>query len=484
MQNSSGPMTAPDPFPFTISRDYNSAHRLIMAQSTHGINGIKERDQRSDLTRQPVWLRRSPLLPLLVGGLPVLLTSAIALVLYVDIPFSDQWQTVLLVLQKSMTGALTLNDIMGAHIEHRMASFYIVWLPLAHLTHWNGRYEIALSLICSGISLWLVWRQFHARGFSPWLTVLAAWLLFSMAAYENWYQSYNLIFVMCTTAYLAGIHLLIPKLGAVNGAGSISWPRLLFAILMGFVCTFSLASGFLYWPFAWVALGLARPRPAQHIAMLIGAAVALYGNFNGFSRPAGYGSFLDVLGNPGVLVLYFTSWLGAPLLIYGGSFVVGAIGLLGLGWLCGRLKLFRSDQIRAQLPFLMWMGYALVAGAAVMAGRVQFGWEQSLSPRYVAISLLFWLGLVGLLASAPITLHFKRVLIGGMLALSMVSYTGGTYMGIKHRHIPLRNAQRAILAGDSSDAVLKVINDHPNDVRAALPFLQQYHLSLYRGTEQ
>lgn|GEM_PF-1710287 len=428
-------------------------------------------------------------------ALPVVGVLVFVAWFYVDIPFSDQWQATVPLLEKLYRGELTLTDWVSQHNEHRPLFHRLIWLPLAWATHWNTTFEVAATLLFGlatlGILLWQAAKTARQFGQGPvtWVWPAIAWLFFSMSQYETWLQSYLLHWVLHVFAVVTGLTLL--------AQASLKPSHIVLAIGLGIVSTFTVASGVLFWPIGFALLWRNRLIPAPvslhryrvawsglWIAMALLVAL-IY--LSGFQMPLSQPQPANEIGRLVGLSLYFLTWLGAPVLIYTGSLILGLLGVGAFAWvLCG---LWRRDGVQHQhlLPYLAYAAFALTNGLLISVVRADMGWQQALSPRYIIISALFWIALAMFLQ-----IHYwssrthgrgqrlAKGLIVGMICMAVISWLGGAYMGLKHRHWPMLAARQALRDGREDDAVLLQIHNNPAQVRELLPVLKAHQLSLYR----
>ena len=166
-----------------------------------------------------------------------------------DMPYLDQWEFAVL-LGKSYEGHLDFQDFWKLHNEHRVLFPRIFLLLLARLSHWNLLWELAANLLLGvvifGVFLY-IWRRAAGRcgygGFTPvdsWVAVLMSLLSFSMSQWQNWFVGWQAAEFIQLLAVLFGLILLDtdhPVAGRIAGAA-----------VLGFVATFSFASGLVFWP--------------------------------------------------------------------------------------------------------------------------------------------------------------------------------------------------------------------------------------------
>lgn len=107
----------------------------------------------------------------------------------VNIPYTDQWELVLL-MQKERRVGLTFGDLVAQHGEQRMVFPRMVMLALARLTNWNIRAELLVNLLLAAgmmiILFWMLSRSLSGSG--KWLmtpVASASLMIFSPVQWET-----------------------------------------------------------------------------------------------------------------------------------------------------------------------------------------------------------------------------------------------------------------------------------------------------------
>ena len=82
------------------------------------------------------------------------------------------------------------------------------------------------------------------------------------------------------------------------------------------------------------------------------------------------------------------------------AILAGASGLIAFIWIACRHfgAITRDGSLK---PFALMALYAVLTAAMAAAGRVQHSSAQALSSRYLVFSMLFWIGLLVMLAGRP-----------------------------------------------------------------------------------
>ncbi|NES69540.1 MAG: hypothetical protein F6K24_32115 [Okeania sp. SIO2D1] len=178
------------------------------------------------------------------------------------------------------------------------------------------------------------------------------------------------------------------------------------------VSTFSYANGMLTWVLVFPALTILASGKfeevfTKNIWIIIGGLLGLVANlvvyFYDYQKPDKHPSFLSAIAHPVETVHYFLAFLGAPL-GFENLTVATIVGGLVFGfWLFLGWKFFwlvKTDflLLHRLIGWLIIGVYGIISGAVTAVGRVGFGVEQSLAPRYTAFSLYLMVSLVYLLA--------------------------------------------------------------------------------------
>jgi hypothetical protein len=189
---------------------------------------------------------------------------------------------------------------------------------------------------------------------------------------------------LCLAGVIACIHQLTrPRLG---------WGRLLTALAAAGLACFGFATAIAILPVALLLVWGRRDLPARQRALMAlpwlaacGVAAAAY-----LGVAASHGGH-----DPLAMIHYTLNFLGSGVARFATD-LAPLLALAGLGlaaWLAPR-----AWRERDGLPWLALLAFGLLAGLLVALGRAEpYGPEQAFVTRYVSFSVLFWLGLAGLL---------------------------------------------------------------------------------------
>jgi hypothetical protein len=433
------------------------------------------------------------LLWLLLALAPFLGLVAALYMWYVDVPFRDDFAEVPLV-ARSFDGTLAFADLWASHSEHRAVFPRLLVIANAHLTGWDTSYEAALQvLFAAGILALLLgqvsrtWRA-CAQASPPWLPVLFSLALFSLGQWENWFWGGCLSMTLCLLSSVAALVLLCSP--------RFRWFRLLAAVALAVVGTYSLGPGVTAWPVGLLVLLLQvrsdRRYLTQAVPVWLAVSAANYVAYtHNFHATEGNASPYLALAQPGQFLTYVTCYLGAPLWFWlnPGAQFLGTVGLLAVPVLSWYLLCRRRMPLAGLLPWLAVYLYAV--GNAVMTGlgRLQLGMHQGLSSRYIPVGTLLWVVLAALLAlalatagPAPLPRRALRTGLATLAFLAMAFFlVDASVHGLPwaiRRSIQLNIAIEGLRAGDPAQTA--DFFGTPEQLAEGRALLIRHRLSIFR----
>lgn len=327
------------------------------------------------------------LLPTFALGLQIYKQSS-------NVPYMDQWELVW-DFQKLDRGQYGINDLWRQHNEHRLLFPRLVMITDAYITHWNVRYEMAITfvfaILCLTI-LYLVLRKQNILRLSGWLFFLVMFaisvMLFSFNQAENWLWGWQLQWTLTCLGVLVAIWALSRE--------QLKNYHYLVAIAAATVATYSLGSG----QFIWV-IGLFLLYAFGHKLRywFLAATPVLISYYYSYSKVGSPLTPHDIIVRPAAPIKYFFAYIGRPLTenIYY-AFFLGVLGIvvfiicLVLAYRANTGSLRNKLQIIA-VPVAL-SSFAFLSGAATTLSRTNFGIGQALSSRYITVSTYFWIALL------------------------------------------------------------------------------------------
>ena len=444
--------------------------------------------------------RWSVLLAVCLAACPFLYLVALLCRYHLDAPYMDQWEFVLL-LEKSYETGVTLGDLWAQHNEHRHIFPRLIMLALARLSHWDIRWELAANLAL-GVGLFAALigqlrataRRLVVRG-TLWLVPLVSLIVFSLSQWQNWFLGWQLVEFLNVLAVVAGFILV-----AHPGRG---WVRLVAAMAMGIVATYSFGSGLAFWPVGFVGLmlvdlgaggGSAGPAVSHSRARwgvwLAASCLVVASYAYGYEPPDYHPPMRLAFAHPLEYATYILTYIGGPVVAYNGAGapIAGAAGLVLLGALTGLLVRWHAVPLAALAPYLCMGLYAAAAAAVTGLGRVGFSADQALSSRYVTMAQLLWVSNVVLayLLASRLRLDARGTMTrwgfaAAMVLLGLLVAVNSVYGTLKwtERYAYRFPARAELLAGNDPELLRRL---HPNVeiVKERCEVLRNHGLSVFR----
>jgi len=349
---------------------------------------------------------------LFVGLLPPILLAFLISKYGVDFIDWDQWWVAGL-FEKSARGALTLADLNGQQAEYRSFFPNVLFVNLGWLTHWNIKYEMAVSFLLGCLIFlnvyFLAKKTLNNTALMPILLVVSSLLIFSTAQFETWLLGEQIIYfvpVLCITTGLLIIYSQLP-VGI----------KLFFCILLSTVSTFSSANGFVSWIVLFPGLWTCTKSTSRGfrytliaswcVSIAINAAFYLHD----YHRPPYTPSTTASFNAPVRAVLFFFACVGAPLstntrFLFVAIILGSVITVLFVICCLYQIKFARQSTISYRLmPWLMLGTYSVLTSMMITFGRLGGGFLQSVNSRYVTFSLYL---IVSLLFAIPIIVEDSK----------------------------------------------------------------------------
>jgi hypothetical protein len=182
--------------------------------------------------------------------------------------YQDEWNWVGLV-SKSYAGTLTLGDLWVQHNENRMLFPNVIAILLGRGTGFNDLAFIYLGaalLVATACLLAVACRRELSR--HPFAYLPAIFVIFSVAQYENSLWAFQLAWFMAVACIAGAIAMLTAR--------RLDTSRLVGAIALGVVASYSVIAGLTIWPAGLVALLRPGVTRQQQTAWCV-AGVALTG---------------------------------------------------------------------------------------------------------------------------------------------------------------------------------------------------------------
>ena len=442
--------------------------------------------------------------PLVAAIVPPLLVARAAARFVVNVPFWDEWEMIPL-LESARRGQLSIDALWAQHNEHRIMLPRLVWLAIAEVFGWNEPAMVAFNIVTAFgtlIVLALLIRRTVGRvapAAANWVLLVASFLTFSFAQWENWTWGWQATIFLNVFAVTLAVWLL----SRWNGR----WAGLLAPIAASVVGALSFGAGLVFLALLPAAVLLAPgertrwTRVAQ--TLVVGAIVvicaAVY--LTGWHHPSYHPSVGTCLAEPASFARYVLAYLGAGIGAQGARSAVtwGAAGIALFAGCAAWLAFGPLPRRDAVLPWALLAAYAAMNAAITGIGRVGFGVEQALSPRYVTMAMLFWVSLAAVVAlsgkgfierrGAIARLAFTGFVAAAALlaARTYASSWRGGEQGLASREAILRLGADCVRHADvAPDACLQRVYPNPETIRARVPILRELGVGPFaaRGLER
>ncbi|MEG3973605.1 hypothetical protein QT970_03155 [Microcoleus sp. herbarium8] len=354
--------------------------------------------------------------------IPVVLLIGFVAHFSINVPIDDEWRLAPL-FEKIAQGNITFNDFWALHSNHRIVFPKIIISLLAFASRWNINYQLCLSIGLAlltfiatyKLSSMKVTADFGNRGHqegghapstapakkckngdSLWhlANILTCILVFSLVQYENWLWGFQLAWFLVNLCFVSAVNVLVSN---NNFSPKI---RISLAAIFCFIASFSLAQGLLSWLVAIPAvMALEGKIVHKKIRLIVWMLlfVATCGIYSIDYHPSRKTSIISLLNKPLVVIDYFLSLLGSPIVRSPG--VSALIGLaifasfIFFVWHFGR----KITENREALPWLLIGLFSVLSSLFITVGRAEFGAVQAIeSSRYTTNSILLLIALVQL----------------------------------------------------------------------------------------
>lgn len=404
--------------------------------------------------------------------------------LFFAAPFQDQWVTIG-EYRRALKRGLSLPLLFSQHNEHRLIFPRLVLFADMHFFGGLNNFSrtVTLAGLVTGAGLMALIARRGGRGVLPALAGgLAAGVMVSMLHWQNILWGFQVQFVWVFVAAAWSAYLFFR---AARDAERTRWGLMAGALALLVVATFCMANGLVAgWAVMAVALVTRRPlRPTLALGVATLALTLIY--LNGYHEVGEHSDPTLALQKPKEFAYYVAMYLGSIAAEWGkraaflfGLAGFGAAGAAGLWVLIGRERRPEGLALVAVLAFLTLT--AMVTGV----GRLSFGIEQAVSPRYLTPSALFWAALTLFWALQAAKARWLQVpgcvaVVAGAVALihlqgAMLRYASETAHSVEL-------AVDVVLSGTDDPDALNAFFADAGFVTPHLGFLRDSRLSFYRG---
>ena len=365
--------------------------------------------------------------------IPVVLLIGFVANFSVNVPVDDEWRLASL-FEKIAAGNVTFNDFWALHSNHRILFPKIIIAVLAFASRWNINYQLCVSIGLAAITFIAMYKlssmQVKNVADDLWhlANILTCIFVFSLVQHENWLWGFQLAWFFVNLCFVAAVYALVSNHKLLPNI------RISIAAVFCLVASFSLAQGLLSWLAAIPAVvaleGNAAQKRKRAIAwmLLFAATCAIYSIDYHPSRKA---SIISLLHKPLVVIDYFLSLLGSPIVRSPGisafvGLVIFAIFLFFVVYfgkkivsssiassvsdrsekqpqvpaIASSLAITNRNDIAENYEALPWLSigfFSVLSALFITAGRAEFGAIQAIeSSRYTTNSILLLIAVVQL----------------------------------------------------------------------------------------
>lgn len=257
-----------------------------------------------------------------------------------------------------------------------------------------------------------------------------------------------------------------------------TWRNFSFALVLGVVASFSMASGLLYWVVgAGVLFNDKRSekwRLRSTIWVVIGIICGII-FWNGWiSKRLNIAFIID---NFPQYTLFILNFIGSPINPSAQlAWMFGCVGLMLFTLLFGYV--IKHNTWMHYIPHVAIILFILLSIASISTGRLNLGLEQARVSRYHILSIWYWASLLAMLPAVNIKIVYKTIFcLVLVVSLSRLMYTGyiNGQIGIYQHKLPAYQAAQTGKIPGYHEMLL--IYPRPSLIESRLIFLYDHKLS-------
>ena len=365
-----------------------------------------------------------------LGLLPIVIAFVMMRRHWTSVPYYDDWYTPGTQIVSFFRGVLSISDLWSQHNESRPLFPRLYCLALTWLSgRWDVKDEMLLMFAFACAASFALYHLLRwTTNFTLQGRLLAWGLLNSLLFCPG--QYFNFLWGIQLADFTPGTVLLFAMLANLSGI-QFRFKVIVTAVL-SLIATYSFANGMLLWllavPIQWplqTAEARLRLKAAAgwYAAYGITAAVSIGLYFFHYTRPRHHPEFIASYNQAGSLGAFVLRWIGGLFAERSAdAFVLGllvVIAFLGLGSLALKSS-WRDRGWETIYPWLVLEAYGLISGAVAAAGRLGFGPNAAIAPRYGPVTVFCYLAVAGLALSVYSKLSTQKK----TLSRAAIFYTG------------------------------------------------------------
>jgi hypothetical protein len=349
---------------------------------------------------------------------------------WTSVPYGDEWWTPGTQIVAFFRGMLSISDLWSQHNESRKLFPCLYYLALTWVSgRWDVKDEMLLMFAFACAASFALYRLLQrTTNFTLGGRLLALGLLNSLLFCPGQYV--NFLWGIQLEPFTPGIALLFATLANLSDI-QFRFKAIITGAL-ALIATYSFANGMSLWllaaPIQWPPqTGAARTRfkaAARWYAVYgIAAAISIGLYFFHYTRPRHHPEFVLSYDRAGSLAAFVLRWVGGLFTERSGdAFLLGLLvvtAFLGLGWLALKSS-WRDRDWKTIYPWLILGVYGLISGAVTAVGRLGFGPNAAMAPRYGPITVFCYIAVAGLTFS----IYSKLLTQGKTLSRTAIFCTG------------------------------------------------------------
>ena len=331
--------------------------------------------------------------------IPIVLLIGFVANFSVNVPIDDEWRLANL-FEKIAAGNINFNDFWALHSNHRILFPKIIIAVLAFASQWNINYQLCLSIGLAVITFIAMYSlssmQVKNAGDNLWhlANILTCILLCSLVQYENWLWGFQLAWFLVNLCFVSAVYALL------SNHKLLPYIKISIAAVFCFIASFSLAQGLLSWLAAIPAVvaiegNVVQKRKRLIVWMLLFVATCAIYSID--YHPSRKTSIISLLNKPLVVIDYFLSLLGSPIVRLSGISALVGLLIFGIFLFLAVHFVIKISEHREALPWLSIGLFSVLSALFITAGRAEFGAIQAIeSSRYTSNSILLLIALVQL----------------------------------------------------------------------------------------
>lgn len=459
----------------------NDASRVESAQrlpDTYSRLRYHRRRQRS----QSLFSAKPPLRTIISWSLAAapMLAWALTLPGFGDIQYNDYWGIIGQLVDGTEVSANPSDWITIKSNEHTVTIPTLLYFANISLTGGDNRALSAFALCCLAGVAAIIWTLFRRSSVlrpnaSDILRPTVAILVFTPAAAHSIVMGFSgTMWFLSNLLAVAAIAVL-----ASRAARRLAlWP----VIGIGLLGALTYSTNLSLWPALVVGAIVLRVPRRQVLALCVASMVVWTLQLLAYARPAHHPD--PTFSNPLAVAVHVCVYLGNPLAsdpriaaACGFSLIAGSLILL----YC--LHRIGSADWRLAAPWVMLQIFAIGNATGTAVGRSGFGWKQGLASRYISVSVLFAIGVLGLLVLVADRLskdedqrlrYHAPVFAALCILVALTTCDRGlpTLDGLLDRASRQPLAEDAIRLGVWGDPSLFALTPAPQEIRAIQGFLE------------